>query len=210
MLRAFLIERRDKMKRFDDIPRKAGSFIAVMTILAVVLCALALLVSATIKICYWLVEPVFAYEVETPVAVVEEVAEVEPVEIVPEEPEPLTVEERFGVTEYEIQLLALVTMAEAEGECEEGKRLVIDTVLNRVDSEYFPDTIENVIYQPNQFESMWNGRVSRCEVLDEYCQLVREELENRTNSDVVFFTAGQYGEYGEPLMQVGNHYFSTY
>ena len=37
----------------------------------------------------------------------------------------------------DIELIALVTMAEAEGECEEGKRLVIDTILNRVDSVYF-------------------------------------------------------------------------
>lgn len=194
------------MKRFDDFPRKAGSLLAVLTTVMLALCLLAVLVSATIKICYWMVEPVFAIEAEVPVVVEEFVVE-EPVE---KEPEPPAVEEDLGVSEHEIQLLALVTMAEAEGECEEGKRLVIDTVLNRVDSEYFPDTIEDVIYQPNQFESMWNGRVSRCEVLDEYCQLVREELANRTNSDVVFFTAGQYSAYGEPLMQVGNHYFSTY
>ena len=52
-------------------------------------------------------------------------------------------------------------MAEAEGECEEGKRLVIDTILNRVDSEHFPDTVYEVIYQPNQFSSMWNPFVEK-------------------------------------------------
>lgn len=86
----------------------------------------------------------------------------------------------------DVELIALVTMAEAEGECEEGKRLVIDTVLNRVDSEYFPDTVYEVIYQPNQFSSMWNGRVDRCEVREDICELVYEELESRTNYDVVF------------------------
>ena len=98
----------------------------------------------------------------------------------------------------------------AEGECEEGKRLVIDTVLNRVDSEYFPDTVYEVIYQPNQFSSMWNGRVDRCEVREDICELVYEELESRTNYDVVFFTAGEYSAYGVPMFQVGNHYFSKY
>ena len=34
---------------------------------------------------------------------------------------------------------------------DEGKRLVIDTVLNRVDSKYFPDTIHDVIYQKGHF-----------------------------------------------------------
>lgn len=120
-----------------------------------------------------------------------------------------TVEEQ-KVSEADIELIALVTMAEAEGECEEGKRLVIDTILNRVDSEHFPDTIHDVVYQPNQFTSMWNGRVNRCEVRGDICLLVRDELESRTNYDVMFFTAGNYSDYGVPMFQVGNHYFSSY
>lgn len=110
----------------------------------------------------------------------------------------------------DIALIALVTMAEAEGECEEGKRLVIDTILNRMDSEHFPDTAYDVIYQPYQFSSMWNGRADCCEVREDICQLVREELECRTNYDVVFFTAGCYSNYGVPMFQVENHYFSRY
>lgn len=101
-------------------------------------------------------------------------------------------------------------MAEAEGESEEGKRLVIDTILNRVDSEYFPDTISEVIYQPNQFTSIYNGRVDRCHIDEDICKLVEEEIENRKNNDVMFFTAGKYGKYGTPMFQVGNHYFSSY
>lgn len=110
-------------------------------------------------------------------------------------------------TDAEIELLALVTMAEAEGEPVEGKRLVIDTVLNRVDSPRWPNTISEVIYQPNQFVAMSNGRAERCVVTDEVRQLVREELLSRTNTEVVYFTAGGYGRYGTPVFSVGNHYF---
>lgn len=143
--------------------------------------------------------------------------------------EEITIEDLFGLTETaittteetsepetdilsqdEIELLALLTMAEAEGESEEGKRLVIDTVLNRVDSDHFPDTVTGVIYQANQFSPMWDGRIDRCYVTEEMCQLVREELNNRTNYDVVFFRTDHYSEYGQPLFQVGNHYFSSY
>lgn len=113
-------------------------------------------------------------------------------------------------TEYEIDLIAVVVMGEAEGESEEGKRLVVDTILNRVDSEYFPDTIEEVIYQKGAYECMWNGRIYDCWSDEEICELVREELESRTNNDVIYFTAGYYGPYGEPLFQVGNHYFASY
>jgi len=120
------------------------------------------------------------------------------------------VEEKAIFSEADVELMALVTMAEAEGECEEGKRLVIDTVLNRVDSEYFPDTVYKVVYQENQFSSMWNGRVERVMATEELCQMVEEEIESRTNTDVIFFNAEHYSEYGEPLFQVGNHYFSSY
>ena len=101
-------------------------------------------------------------------------------------------------------------MAEAEGECEEGKRLVIDTILNRVDSEYFPDTVYDVVYQKSQFSSMWNGRVDKCYVQDDICELVREEIKKRSNYEVMFFTAWNYGKYGTPMFQVENHYFSSY
>lgn len=114
------------------------------------------------------------------------------------------------LSEEDISLIALVTMAEAEGECENGKRLVIDTILNRLDSEHFPNTAYDVIYQPYQFSSMWNGRVDRCEVKDDICNLVKEELETRTNYEVMFFTAGCYSDYGVPMFQVENHYFSSY
>ncbi len=124
--------------------------------------------------------------------------------------EKLFIEEKNKVSDKDIELIALVTMAEAEGECEEGKRLVIDTILNRVDSEYFPDNVFDVVYQPHQFSSMWNGRVDRCEVREDICRLVREELECRMNNDAVFFTAGRYSNYGVPMFQIGNHYFSSY
>lgn len=47
--------------------------------------------------------------------------------------------------------LAKIAMAEAEGEDTEGKAQVILVVLNRVWSNDFPDTIEGVITEKNQF-----------------------------------------------------------
>ena len=119
--------------------------------------------------------------------------------------------DNFSLTDEEIDLIALVTMAEAEGESELGKRLVIDTILNRVDSEirYFPDNVTDVIYQKNAFTSMWNGRVDRCYVMEEIRQLVIEELKSRTNSEVMYFCAGGYSKYGTPMFQEGRHYFSS-
>lgn len=116
----------------------------------------------------------------------------------------------YSLTDAEIDLLALVTMAEAEGEPEEGKRLVIDTILNRVDSDRFPDTVYDVIYQPKAFTSMWTSRIDKCYVRDDIRQLVIEEIQSRTNDEVLFFRTDYYHSYGTELFQVGNHYFSKY
>ena len=116
----------------------------------------------------------------------------------------------YPISQEEIELIALVTMAEAEGETEFGQRLVIDTILNRVDDSHFPDNVTDVIFQPNQFTSMWNGRVDRCYVKEELVELVKEELLERTNYECVFFTAGGYSDYGVPMFQECCHYFSSY
>lgn len=116
----------------------------------------------------------------------------------------------YPISQEEIELIALVTMAEAEGETELGQRLVIDTILNRVDDSHFPDNVTDVIFQPNQFTSMRNGRVDRCYVKEEFVELVKEELLERTNYECVFFTAGGYSNYGVPMFQECCHYFSSY
>ena len=117
--------------------------------------------------------------------------------------------EELPYSDEEVELVALVCMAESEGESELGKRLVIDTVLNRVESDQFPDTIEGVVYQECQFTSMWNGRVDNCVVTDEVRELVREEMREKTNSDVLYFRTDYYHDFGTPVMVEGNHYFST-
>lgn len=115
-----------------------------------------------------------------------------------------------SISDKDVELIALVVMAEAEGEPELGKRMVISTILNRMDSKHFPNTIYDVLYQRSQFTCMTNGRVERCEVRDEILVLVEEELIDRTNQDVIFFSAGKYGKYGVPMWSVANHYFSKY
>ena len=114
------------------------------------------------------------------------------------------------LTEQEKDMIATLTMAEAEGESELGQRLVIDTVLNRMDSLYFPETANGVVYQKGQFSCMWNGRYKRCYVKEELRNLVDEELYSRTNKEVVFFTANGYGRYGRRLFREGHHYFCGY
>ena len=113
------------------------------------------------------------------------------------------------MSDEDVNLIALVTMAEAEGESELGKRLVIDVILNQIDSPRFANTVSGVVYAKNAFECMWNGRINRCYVREDIRKLVVEELLNRTDSTVYYFRAGHYHTFGTPVINVGNHYFST-
>lgn len=125
--------------------------------------------------------------------------------------EPVVEEEiEYYLSEEDIRLIALITMAEAENQPELGQRLVIDTILNRVNCDAFPNTVHEVIYAPAQFSCVWNGRVNRCYVKDELVALVKEELISQVNYEVVFFTAGGYAGNGAPLFQVGDHYFERF
>jgi N-acetylmuramoyl-L-alanine amidase len=165
-------------------------------------------------------EPAIEVEqiVEEPIEIVEEIEPV--VEEIPKPAEPIrpveTVIETQPITnsttlsDSDIDLIALVTMAEAEGESELGKRLVIDVILNRYDSTRFPNTINGVVYARNAFECMTNGRVNRCHVREDIRQLVVEELTSRTNSNIHYFRTNHYHGFGKPVLSEGNHYFSTY
>jgi N-acetylmuramoyl-L-alanine amidase len=70
-----------------------------------------------------------------------------------------SIDARF-VNEEEKKLLARLVHAEAEGEPFVGKVAVAEVVLNRVEHDEFPDTIEEVIYQKNAFEPVQNGTIN--------------------------------------------------
>lgn len=73
--------------------------------------------------------------------------------------EPVFEEDTLKISEADREVLLKVSMAEAEGECTEGKAMVMRVVLNRVASDEFPDNIEDVVMEENQFSvTRENGR----------------------------------------------------
>lgn len=77
----------------------------------------------------------------------------------------------------ESYLLARIAMAEAEGCNTQTKTLIIMCVLNRVWSDEFPDTIEEVIFQENQFSPIDNGRWDRVEPNEDCYEAVKLVME---------------------------------
>ena len=107
-----------------------------------------------------------------------------------------------------LEILAICVESEAGNQDLYGKRLVVDVILNRVDSDRFPDTIEGVISQKYQFTTYWDGSMGRVdEPSPETYEAVKMELESRTDDSILFFTAGNYNTYCTPAYRYGDHYF---
>lgn len=107
-----------------------------------------------------------------------------------------------------LELLAICVEAEAANQGLEGKRLVADVILNRVDSAEFPNNIVDVISQPYHFTSYWDGGMERAVPTEETFEAVRMELKHRSNTEILYFTAGEWPEYGTHWRKVGDHYFA--
>lgn len=110
-------------------------------------------------------------------------------------------------------VFAALVMAEAGNQSITGKRLVADTVLNRVADPRFPDTIDGVIYQQSQYSVVWNGALQeyidgRKEISEDCYQVVAEELQDQVDYDVIYFCAGGWSAYGEHAYKFEDHYFS--
>ena len=86
---------------------------------------------------------------------------------------------------------------------------MVDVVLNRVDSENFPNTIPEVIFQPNQFACVADGGLERAgyRMTEDDYWIVSEELFDRLDYEVAFFTTEGFSPYCEPYFQHGDHYF---
>lgn len=121
----------------------------------------------------------------------------------------------------ESYLLEKIAMAEAEGEGVEGKALVMLVVLNRVWSDRFPDTIEEVIFQRTgsggwQFSPLQEGGRWYTTEPDQECrealELIQIEKWDESQGALYFESAGKsdwHRKNLEFLFQYGNHYFYT-
>lgn len=108
----------------------------------------------------------------------EAVEATEPAETVPE------------VDQESLELLACVIYAEVGGDssCDDCRRMVADVVLNRVESDLFPDTIYEVLTQPGQYGAFspygvyWPERASHpgeAAAVERAYRIAREVLEGQ-------------------------------
>ena len=91
------------------------------------------------------------------------------------------------VTAEELEILQRITHAEARGEDEKGQILVVNVIMNRVKSKGFPNTIKEVVFQPNQFEPTRNGAYERAVVMPTVIAAVNKALQGADYSNGATF-----------------------
>lgn len=109
----------------------------------------------------------------------------------------------------ELELLAQLVHAEAGNQSFEGKYLVAEVVLNRVESPDFPDSISEVIYQDGQFSVAHNGRLEKAawDVDESDFEAVTYAVQLHEDKNVLYFNCNKnVGGKGE-LFKIGGHYF---
>lgn len=98
----------------------------------------------------------------------------------------------YAQVDGDLRRLAAIIYCEARGEPYEGQVAVATVVMNRVESTRFPNTVEEVIAQPNQFTPYGMGLYAIALAKDDMQQscidAAREVLENGVRSgDWLFF-----------------------
>lgn len=118
------------------------------------------------------------------------------------------------ITYPDAQLLMMVASAEALNQGPEGMVRVMEVILNRVASDEFPDTVQEVVYQKSQFESVTNGSIYRAEITPEVRQALAEvEKKLKPNNKIIAFETAENGKslekYFEYSFTQGDHDFFT-
>lgn len=117
-----------------------------------------------------------------------------------------------GLSAETFDLLSRVIEAESDrSDNLEGRILIAETILNRVSSSSFPNTIEGVIYQSGQFEVVSNGMIysiGRTKLSDQAIIEAQKRIAEGSAPNVMYFNATNY-QYGDPYCYEGGNYFVT-
>lgn len=107
----------------------------------------------------------------------------------------ITRKPRISVTQSEYEDLLRIVEAEAGGEDKKGKMLVANVVLNRVESDDFPNSISEVIFQSDngitQFSPISDGRFYQVTVSQETIEAVNQVLMGEDNSQGALYFAAR-------------------
>lgn len=122
-----------------------------------------------------------------------------------EMPIPTDIYTTYGYSKSDIDLIARVVMSESSILDLDAKQAVAETILNRVESDEFPNTVAGVVYQENAYSTQDNGEVSYD------CYLATESaIKFRAfPKDMYYFRTDHFHNFGTPCVCIDGMYFST-
>ena len=126
------------------------------------------------------------------------------VEGLPEE-DPQAAEAFADYTESDYNVLLRIVQAEAGGCDMKGKILVANVILNRVESDEFPDTITDVVYEKRQFSPVSNGSINRCKVEEETVEAVDRALAGEDYSEGALYFMNRRASSGSNVRWFDTH-----
>ena len=124
-----------------------------------------------------------------------------------------TKKEIISLNDEQLNLLSKLVAAEARGESYEGQVAVAAVVLNRVQDDRFPNSIEGVIYQKNAFSVVKNGYIN-IQATEESYNAAKEALYgNDPTNDAIYFWNPDISTCSwintlDPHLRIGNHVFA--
>lgn len=118
-----------------------------------------------------------------------------------------------SISEADKRLMAQLVTAEAKGEPYAGQVAVATVILNRVDSDLFPNTIRGVIYENRQFTPVSTGTINQAPT-ESAIRAVNEAIAFRgQGSGSLFFynpaiATNFWNATREHTITIGNHVFA--
>ena len=115
-----------------------------------------------------------------------------------------------GLTDYEKDLICRIAFREAGNQSEEGKRAVIEVILNRLNSDVWPNTVEGVLSQSHQF-STWRGRANVSAENVASIQLILDKVSTEEpvlSEDYVYFNSLSNPRMNNRV-KIQDHWFGT-
>lgn len=109
----------------------------------------------------------------------------------------------YVLSDEDLDILMRIVESEAGNQDVEGRLLVANVVLNRVQSEKFPDSVKEVVFQKekgiNQFSPVANGTIWNVKISDETDEAVGRALDGEDISDgALYFVARKHAD-GEKI-----------
>ena len=106
---------------------------------------------------------------------------------------------RYHLDMVELEVLLKIVEAEAGCEDEEGKLLVANVILNRLNSDKFPDSVSEIVFQQEngitQFSPVSDGSYDRVQISEETVRAVGRALDGEDISEgALYFAARDYAD----------------